>query len=114
MARGRDRFLRGHPLCAGYLRRGTIVPATVVDHIVRIEAIKRYSGTETGGRFARRAMIGKQERIILCTGFCSADFSLARIEELWYNYIPRRRRWYAVYPDQTSKQLLSQDVQKIR
>ena len=30
----RDRFLRGHPLCAECLRRGKIVPAKVVDHIV--------------------------------------------------------------------------------
>ena len=30
----RDRFLRGHPLCAECLKRGKIAPATVVDHIV--------------------------------------------------------------------------------
>ena len=31
----RDRFLRGHPLCAEFQRRGKNVPATVVDHIIQ-------------------------------------------------------------------------------
>lgn len=32
--KARASFLRSHPLCAEHQRRGHIVPATVVDHIV--------------------------------------------------------------------------------
>lgn len=32
--KARDGFLRAHPLCAEHDRRGMVVPATVVDHII--------------------------------------------------------------------------------
>lgn len=30
----RSRFLRKHPLCAGCMKAGKLMPATVVDHII--------------------------------------------------------------------------------